>query len=677
MPQYQRTGRRLKRNHCGYLPRYIVSFDTETFPTPDEQRQKRFSHKWRLATAVYARIVDTKPVGLRVERFGTQAAWWKFLENLTGPRHTTWVICHNALFDLVIAGMPEKFFRSELVVDCPRSKRSILDGTDDNEPSGGLLVLEGPPVIIGARFPTTNGRVVFVDSLNWFPQTLSSLGESAGIPKFPMPAFDEPDWKWFPYCERDSQIVFTTFLELIRWVKDNDMGQFRYTGPSQAMSAFRHRFMRHEILIHDNDDVKRLERKAYFGGRTEVFRIGELDQTVYQLDVNALFPSIMKDGVFPSKLERYELRPDYLELLPSIDWSASVAEVELETTEPLFPLRTEKIIIYPIGRFRTSLCGAELQHAVRRGFVKSARSWAEYKLEPLFVEWVDTLWAMRQQYKASGNKLYEQFAKKLMNSLYGKFGQLAYEWVDCPGVVAIEPWATWTEKNMLTFDRQVFRSWGWNVQRKQERRTITVRQVMENGRIVTELDEQATELSGTFPAISAFVTSAARMRMNGLRKTAGIRNVYYQGVDGLIVTGKGYVELQVAGELHETELGRLRLECTANDGEILGCSDYRLGDKVILSGRARPIQDKETGEIMQRKFSAKGQLFNGVAVDTVVETTQPWFRVAGYTKGLIQSDGWIAPFPLEVNSGLSGDPCNAAATTVSPIAETTAGKSDN
>lgn len=646
MESYHHSGHKIKRNHSNALPRYIVAYDTETVPMEDKDNPRRASHTFRLGVALYCRLRGTTPTDIKVARFSDPGEFWAFLTGLTGPRHTVWVVCHNALFDMVVSGMPEQFLRSNLVIDWPRSKRTRETNEPDEPHAAGIAVIDSPPTIIACRMPHTSGRIVIVDTLNWFQCSLAELGDAALIPKYPMPEFSASDEAWYRYCERDAQIVFTTFTELIRWVRDNDMGMFRYTAPSQAMAAYRHRFMRHNIYIHDNSEVRQLERRSYFGGRTEVFRLGKIDQRVHQLDVNSLFPDTMQAGVFPRKLIRYEIRQEWLTLRPSIEWQHSVAEVLVETELPIFPCRRNGQIIYPVGRFKTVLCGEELATAISGGAVAAVRSWAEYECSELFSEWVTTLWGMRQAYRSAGNSLYEQFCKKLLNSLYGKFGQLAAEWINDPSKLPALPWDRWTEVNLATGERMEWRSFGWTAQRMEPRKQLREYVVNVNGRNVTELREEWHELSTTFPAISAFVTSAARCYMDGLRFEAGEHNVYYQGVDGLVVTDAGLARLEAAGFVDPNRLGLLRPICTVTDGEILGCSDYVLGGKTVISGRARPTFDHESGQLLQRKFAAGAMLFDGRVISSVDESLQPWQRVSGYTKGVPQPDGWVRPIQL-------------------------------
>ena len=437
---YQRSGRKLKRNHSNALPGVIIIYDTETKPTANNDSGRSFSHVFRLGCAISARLKGGKATGITRNDIFEPADFWQLVYSLTGPRHTTWLISHNILFDLVVSGFADQFTSGNLSIDWPRSKRKREHNDPDDPHCSAIAVLKSPPTIIACRCQKTQGRLVMVDTLNWFPMSVKQLGEACKLPKLEMPAFEDSDDAWRAYCFRDCEILLHTFLELVRWVKESRFGMFRYTGPAQAMSAFRHRFMQHDICIHDNAEVRKFERTGYFGGRTEVFHAGQINQTVYQLDVNALFPSVMQTGLFPSKLVRYDLHDGYMELLPAIDWSCSLAEVDLITMVPLFACRVEHGVYYPIGHFRTVLCGRELAYAKRHGHIKAVKSWAEYQCEPLFAEWVTELWQTRQRYKAEGNALYEQFTKRIMNRLYGKFAQWSADWVSVEGAIAPEPW---------------------------------------------------------------------------------------------------------------------------------------------------------------------------------------------------------------------------------------------
>lgn len=624
MERKQHTGRKLKRNHSNALPRYLIAFDAETLPHPAGQSRTRFSHRFRLGVAIVGRMVKSEVEQVETHRIYSPDHFWQLVESVSSMRHTVWIVCHNALFDMIVAEMPGRFERGEMSIDWPRSKRQVNDNDVDNAITPNLCVIESPPTIIAAKCGSTQGRVVIVDTLNWFPVPLTELGDACGLPKFRMPHFSTIDDEWFKYCERDTRIVFNTFVELIKWVGSNDMGMFRYTGPSQAWSAYRHRFQKHDIYAHDNEQVRSIERLAYFGGRSEVFKLGDITETVHQLDINSLFPAVMAAGEFPYLLDRYDIRDDYLQLHPNIDWKASVAEVELKTWEPTFPIRTDKGVVFPVGEFRTALCGKELEYAAKNGYIRAVRSWSEYKLAPLFTDWVTELWRMRQEYKQAGNKLYERFVKTLLNSLYGKFAQMTPAWQNVNGTLANLPWTSWTEVEMPVGTRHKFRSFGWQVQKMGARE----------------------EKAGTFVAVSAFVTSAARVYMNRIRDVIGKRDCYYQGVDGLVVTNTGRQRLDDAGLIDQTRLGYLRHELTANHGTISGVSDYRLGEKVAIAGKPRLQAIDEMRHNMQRRFHTVTHLFEGKSLDHVTEERFTWHKQTDYWKGTVSDGGWVEPHAI-------------------------------
>lgn len=659
MTPYQNSGRYMKFNHSGALPRYIVSLDTETLPTPVGSSKTRFSHKFRLAVGVSVRLRDEGATDKKVFHFRTIDEVWTTIKSLTAANYTTWIVCHNAMFDMLISGMGEQFERGEITLDWPRSVRTKTDTGTEGGTNGGFACLESPPFIVPGRFGITQGRIVIVDTLNWFQCSLAELGLSCELPKSRMPAFDRPDNEWFAYCERDAEIVLKSFTDLIFWVRNNDMGMFRYTGPSQAIAAYRHRWLKKPILLHDNMPVKCLERAAYFGGRFEVFKHGQINQRVHQYDVNALFPSVMKYNPFPVALDRYELNTKWELWRGQFNPLQSVAEVDVISQKTSVPVRTDKGIVFPIGRFKTVACGAELHRLCGEGSVYRVRAFAEYRTDYIFEQWVDDLWKMRNEYKASGNKLYNLFTKMLMNSLYGKFAQRSPEWVNRPDDPSKLPFTQWIESDPRTGESRHFRMFGYQ---RQERVSRDVRH--DPNKTVNSWEDHcsmlsAGELSTTFIAVSAFVTSAARRRMDYFRAIAGRQNVFYQGVDSVVVNDQGRDLLESSGMVSESELGLLRHQLTADNGEIFGCSDYRLGEKVIVAGLSKRKSMTEQQHQMQRRFYAKDRLFAGPGTNDVIEDNVEWMRSANFWKGVIGQDGWVAPLELGVTGSSDSTPVTA------------------
>lgn len=620
MPR-QLTGRRLKRNHSNALPKIIIAYNVETERIETVAGGVRYSHRFRCGHAISGRYRDGGISNIVHNPIHEPADFWALVDSLTSPQHTTWIVSYKALDDMVYTGLPEQFEKAKLVIDWPRSKRTREDNQDDNPHAQGLCVLENPPTILACRNINTGGRLVVVDACNWFPLPLNDLADGCNLKRMRVDESTDNDSLVRKRCKRDCEIVLLSFAGLMAWVKKEDMGMFRYTAAAQSMAAFRHRFMDHDILIHDNADAKRLERKAYYGGRTEVFKLGSIQGSAHQLDVTGLFPACMRSIRVPILLHRSESNRRLSGTLPDIKWADSIAHVELRTDEPLYPFRDARGVLYPIGSFETYLAGPDLEAAFNAGRILAVGGWAEYKTDVIFTRFVDTLWQMRQEYKASGNGLYDLFTKRIMNSLYGKFGQKSPKWVNVPNTFAALPWSRWRERDWSTGRLIEHRSVGWQVQRQTEQE----------------------EIEGSFVAISAFVTAAARRRMDWYRYVAGTGSVYYQGVDSLIVTDDGLSRLDKAGCVAPNELGKLRLQLSFNTGEIYGCNDYIVGHKTVVSGRSFDTRMDEIGRCIQQRRSSVAYLFNGHSVDSTAEYAEPWERISDYWKGKPNPSGWVSP----------------------------------
>lgn len=642
METLQTTGHRMKANHSNALPRYLVCVDTETKRMQTDELARHFSHTLRCGVAMYSRLRGTDFDEPKVKTFQHTDTFWRWFRSLLRPNYTVWIVAHNVLFDLRVLGFTHELENVLDVRDSPRSKRHKDPFDPENPHRLAICVLDSPPTIVGMRNVKTDGRWIALDTLNWFRLPLSDIGKSLGLPKLSIDFDACTTPELLAYCTRDCEIVFSAMKNLITFVREERLGMFSYTVASQAMHAYRHRFGTSAIFYHDNQEIKQLERKSYFGGRTECFRIGKIEGDAWHYDINGLYPSVMRDNEYPIKLIRCEKRDHFLDLEPAIDWKRSIAEVELWTDRSLYPLRNGPVAIYPVGKFRTVLAGPELKIAHDAGEIMRIRSWAEYETAPIFTYWVDELWKLRNRYKAEGNEAWELLVKNLMNSLFGKFGQLSPAWIERPDILPDLPLWTWIETEQSTGKRVKFRSIGWQVQQEVERK----------------------ESANTLVAIPAFVTAYARLRMNYLRWVAGNNATYYQGVDSLIVGREGKERLEAAGELSDTTLGKLRLDLWSDDAEVLGCMDYRIGSKVITAGMARRGEYDAEGRFLQRLFSAPSDLFVGSGVAHVEETMVEFRKTPRYTKGIRQPDGWVAPLALELpltDSPLEGKLASTAA----------------
>jgi len=659
---------RMRRNHSTASPGHLICFDTETFPKKHGSKRGAQLHTLRLGVASYVRLENQKETRRDKVRFTDADEFWAFVENKLHPRIPLWVFAHNIGFDLTVVRFWERFSNGWFALQNPvRENESNQEASERKGWGQGFMLLDDPPTVISG-FDCCGRRLVFCDTLNFWRTSLATMGKSLGVPKMELPAFDRPDEEWFPYCERDVEVTEGCVLGLIRWIRENDFGRFRYTAPAQSLSAFRHRLMPIPIECHVEPDVRSLERETYYGGRLEAFFIGSVrakrkgDNSqpgrrnsnrreaptgpVYELDVTSLYPHVMRSNEYPLQLVDSSFERGTVKGWRKVLGGDCCALVYLETHEP-FPCRRQNLgTIYPIGKFWTGLCGPELQRALDLDVIKACSGWSRYKLTDLFSEFVDTLFGMRAVFQEDGNTLYADLCKMMLNSLYGKFGQLGAEWMDRPSLEPPRDWGTWGIVGAQSGVSREFRIIAGHCQEKIER----------------------DEIQTAFPAIAAYVTSYGREYMRELRETAGTENVLYMVTDAVYVTQSGFDRLNAAGLIGKRELGKLAIKHQGKTAEFECFHHLRVGSyqkrgsvkssakrlagnrweeirfqglRSIISGRktTERIVDPVTGDWMLKEKILPP--LPGVLVYPVIKEFEKQ-----YSRGNIQPNGWVEPLEL-------------------------------
>lgn len=164
-------------------------------------------------------------------------------------------------------------------------------------------------------------------------------------------------------------------------------------------------------------------RKAYIGGRTEIYRPIYMKESYYY-DVNSLYPYIMANKDMPVGIpilrsSEYFKDNDLGEFFGFID-----IEIQVPTNISIcilgLDLGLENTgIIYPKGLIKGVYFSEELNLAKSRGYriVKIHKAY-EFQRAIIFKEYVDKLYGLRVSSKGLLNHIY----KKLLNTLYGRFG---------------------------------------------------------------------------------------------------------------------------------------------------------------------------------------------------------------------------------------------------------------
>jgi len=588
----------LKPNKGGETPQNAIWFDTETrqYPTVEGEVEHRLWFGWACFSRTYAPGLWTEPEWFRFE---TPLEFWTWVLSKCRKKIRLYLFAHNLLFD---ARVVETFrFCREMGFSLSRS------------------VIDSPPtILVWSREGCT---IEMLDTLNWWRVPLASLGERVGLPKLPMPDESATAETWDTYCRRDVEVLERTLREWWGFLVSHDLGGFARTLAGQAFRTYRHRFMPCKIFIDANEKSLATARASYYGGRTECFFIGRLEEPVRVYDVNSMYPAVMRENVFPAVHLCHLRRPSLRELERWVSEFCVCARVTLATDEPVYPLRTKDKLIFPTGRFQTWLSTPEIAFALARGHVIDADDVAVYERAPLFSGFIDELYQRRLEATHRNDEAARYMLKILMNSLYGKFGQRGKLWAR-EGEAEDEGFKVWKE---LDYETGHIYSW------------------RQYGGVLERLSEEPEGLE-SFPALAAHVTAYARMFLWRSICGAGFDNVLYADTDSLYVTARAWTALERASD--KERLGAWKLERESPWVRIHGPKDYEMEGTRKTKGVKKNARWLDESTVQQEQWDSlrsalRGSENRSPRTKTVVKHLR---RV--YEKGVVLPSGRVLPFRL-------------------------------
>ena len=572
--------------------------DTET--KEKRRRDRTIEHHLFQGMAAYQR---SRAAGEWCEprwvRFTRAGAFWDWLEPQLMPKTRCYLFAHNLGFDLpVLHAFTELPKRGWELARC---------------------VIETPPIILVWRKGLLN--LTMLDTLNFWRSSLEELGDSIGLPKLKRPSLRASRARWDRYNKRDVEIIrkaVHSFWELLRL---HDLGGFAPTLASQAVRAFRHRFMGHQVLIDDDLEALDLARRSLHGGRVECFRLGAIPGRVHCLDVNAMYPAVMRSQEYPTVLRYVGRQVTRRELVRWLKKYAVVADCLIETKRPRYAVVHEDRLVFPVGRLRVQLTTPELAEAIGRRELRRVVSVALYERAPLFVGFIDKLYAMRDQAKAAGDEVQSYMLKILTNSLYGKFAQRGFQWREHSHTTDLAV-KVWSELDAETGELNHYRQLAGLVQERQ----------------------REGESQDSHPAIASHVTAYARTLLWELLERAGRENVYYCDTDSLMVNDRGLERL--GGALDPARLGALKYVCQTHTLRLYGPKDYRLGRQRVLKGIRAKAKHRGGATWLQEQWSTLVGLLNDGQADAPLVRSITKTMKRDYRKGEVQPSGLVLPLRL-------------------------------
>ncbi|MEM0220171.1 MAG: DNA polymerase [Thermoproteota archaeon] len=586
----------IKRNKRNSTPSKILFYDTETH---QRKQDNKTIHTLKLGVARYVEIRKNQIARDKYYVFHTPEEFWNIVEKLSEEKKRLWLIAHNQHFDFnVVNGFEELGKRGWKL-------EKIVMETD----------------IFFLTYRKKNKTLLIVDSMNYFKTSIEEMGKQIGIPKLKVDFQNVADEKLLEYCKRDVEILSEYFLRFLKWWRENNLGNFSKSVAGLAFNSFKHRFLKHKILVHFNQEAIQLELESYRGGRNECFFLGEVNEKIYKLDVNSMYPFVMRYNPYPIKLRKIltDVTVDKLRIL--LERYLGIADVYIETDEPAYGIKRNKLI-FPIGSFRAVLTTPELKYALEHNHIKKIYKVALYDPGYIFKDYVDYFYNIKLEAEKQGDKLTRNFAKLMMNSLYGKFGQRVRELTEIT-YPTIMKYGSITAVDLDT----------------QEKYKI----YFINGKPYKLEKTHKLFYDGSI-SIASHVTAYARMYLYFLMKTAGLDNVYYTDTDSLFVNQRGFENLKpFIGE----QLGFLKIEGETDNLIIYGLKDYRFGNERKIKGvKPESPQIADNIYLVETWHRTKTLITKGYTGQVITENRVKILQRT-YDKGIVTETGRVKPLVLK------------------------------
>jgi len=297
---------------------------------------------------------------------------------------------------------------------------------------------------------------------------------------------------------------------------------------------------------HESETFDTRFRPWYMGGRNECFKTGELkgDWKIY--DVNSMYPYVMANYNHP-------LGSSYCKTSRMKDNRVSFARITA-TSNGALPM-PYKGLSFPHGKREFWACSHEIFTGLELGVLKIHKIHECYQFNHVqsFAEFIDKFAAIKVACEESGDKGGRLFAKLLMNSSYGKFGQNPRNYTDCELFDDIKEL---TEKG-YTYTSQL------------------------GDKLIGSKPTDLKPYSFNNVAIAASITSASRAEL--MRGLAHAENPIYCDTDSIIAEN-------LHMELHDSKLGAWKTEAQADTMYIAGkklYAAYAKGMPVTIKGKEK------------------------------------------------------------------------------------------
>lgn len=549
----------VKKNHQNRIPKRWVAFDTEAIKSTTDGVEVQ---TWKMGAAIRWRQ-DLK-TGDHVEKqsFTTPLEMWQWIAGHCRPEQRTVVFAHNLGYDVRIADvlgiLPKLGFRLEWC---------NLDSS-----------------VSSMTWRSERGTLVFADTFTWLPMQLEEIAPLVGLKKLHMPVDSWSEAAWTRYCMRDAEIVYRAVSELVNYISDEDLGNWQPTGAGMAYATWRHRYMTHNVLVHDDPDAIEAEREAMHTGRAEAWRHGELTgDTWTEVDLRNAYIRIASECSLPCKLKYHNGAITLSQYTHLALRFRVLAKCYVATSLPVVPCKKGGRTLWPVGTFTTWLWDVEIDELIKEGQDVRISEVYVYTRGPLLADWAKWVLGVAYSEDAGIPPVVRKWVKHCGRALIGRIALRIPNWelfgenpVGEAGVSHMVDTGSGHVSRMMHVGNQTF------------------------------VETDRTEGRDSLPQITGWIMAECRMRLWRAMRDAGLNDVAHVDTDSLIVSADGLRCLRRAmGDAFDD---MWQVKGAWHHMHIYGPRNYRAAGMRKTSGVPRKAIEVEPNVFTGEKWS-------GIATD--------------------------------------------------------------
>lgn len=368
------------------------------------------------------------------------------------------------------------------------------------------------------------GTLVFADTWTWVPLPLGHIAPMTGLVKFDMPQDAAPDESWNDYCMRDTEIVYRAVSSLVRYIKKNNLGNWQPTGAGMAYTTWRHKFMTHKVLVHDNEAALSAERAAMYTGRAEAWQHGQLPVGMWtEVDMRNAYLTIGAECDLPRKLHHRTGALSDREYRSVASRYRVLCRCRVHTDSPVLPHRVDNRFLWPVGSWEGWYWDTELDAAIKAGTqVKVLEAYA-YVKDPILRDWAQWVLSVIRTEATPDTVVAQNWILHCSRALIGRLALRTPAWepfgANPEGITGItmmtDPESGKTHRLMHVGDQ-------------------------------TLIETDRKEGRDSLPQVTGWIMAECRRRLWDGMNHAGLDNIAHVDTDSILVNREGLARLETA-----------------------------------------------------------------------------------------------------------------------------------